>query len=147
MEDMNFNYGMFNDEPHNVFTIPLNMADIKSLVKWATFKAIIDIITGAITCFGIITAVIGIPQIIAGIKLLNAADELNRYISVRNTNHIAMALYNMNRFFKFSGAAIIAKICYIIIIIVLYTLLVSYMLSNGPDIFPDIFRDMPNIRF
>lgn len=138
MEEMNFNSGHFYDESRSVFSIPLNIAEVKSLAKWATFNGITDIIFGAVACFGIITAIIGIPQIIAGIKLLNASDELNRYISARNTNHIAQALYNLKKFFTFSGAIIIVKICLIVISIILYTLLINYMLYNRPDIFREI---------
>lgn len=127
----------------DIYSIPLNISDIKNLSKWATFKAVVDIITGAITCLGIITAIFGVPQILAGVKLLAATDDLNRYVLTRDSKNISIALYNMNRFFKFTGAVVITKICLSLLILIFYGFLITTMFTRMPD----IIRSIPEINF
>ncbi len=114
---------------------------LKNLAGWATFKAIIDIITGALSCFGIITAAYGIPQIISGIKLLNATDGLKSYMSSGDTTKMGDVLYNFNKYFKLSGIAIIIKIVFIVLFLVVYGILIAYLLSNAGDFFNNIPGD------
>ena len=123
--------GNENAEP----TIDIELPFIRNLAGWATFKAIIDIIAGALSCLGIITAAFGIPLIIAGIRLLNASDDLKRFISTNDTQRIGDVLYNFNKYFKLSGISIIIRIVFVIIAIILYVIIIAYLLTYMGDYF------------
>lgn len=104
---------------------------IKNLAGWATFKAIIDIIGGALACIFIITAAYGIPQIIAGVKLLNATEEFKKYLYSNDSDKISMGLFNMSKYFKLNGIATIVKISLSIVAIILYIVLIASLVSQG----------------
>lgn len=123
---------MENNENTN-FSL-LNITDMRYFAGWATFNAVIDIIVGAISCIGIITAAYGIPMILAGIKLLNASDELKRYIAVNDTERISVAFYNLYKYFKLTGISLIVRICFIVLILVLYGALIAVFISRMPEI-------------
>ena len=107
---------------------------IKSFAGWATFKAVMDIIIGAVSCLGIITAAYGVFQIIAGVKLLGAVDNLKRQANANNSQEVVNALFNLNQYYKFSGIAMIVKISFSILVIVLYIAVIAYIMSHLPDI-------------
>lgn len=126
-----------SQDPSSEMELPF----LKNLAGWATFKAIIDIITGALSCFGIITAAYGIPQIISGIKLLNATDGLKSYMSTGDTTKMGDVLYNFNKYFKLSGISIIIKIVFIVIFLVVYGIIIAYIFSNAGDFFNNLPGD------
>lgn len=119
----------------NNYTIELDLPGLNNLISWATFKAVIDIITGVLSCFGIITAIYGVPMIIAGIRLLNAVEEMKKYMSENNLKNISDSFMKLNEYFKFNGIAIIIKLSFVILMIGLYSMAVFYIISNMPDIF------------
>lgn len=114
------------------FSLNLSFDDLRKLVGWATFKAVMDIIAGALACLGIITAAYGVPLIIAGTKLLSVVDELKRYMSTNDVQKIASTLVNLQRFFRLTGIATIIKIIFAVLGIIIYIALIAYMVSN-PD--------------
>ncbi len=63
------------------------------------FVGIFQIIYGAITCLGIITAVIGVPLIIGGVRLREAADSLTGYLQSGDFNVLQRALERQERYF------------------------------------------------
>ena len=136
-----------NNLPENLsnqsISIKLSLEDLKNLAGWATFKAVIDIIAGALACIGIITAAYGIPQIIAGIRLLGATDELKKYLASNDMQKIASTFINLQKYFKLIGISIIIKICFIILGIILYSVLIAFVISYVPN----IFNNMPNTYF
>ncbi len=109
---------------------PAVLPFLKNLAGWATFKAIIDIIYGALCCLGIITAAFGVPRIISGVKLLNATDYLKKNMYSNDQENITAALYYFNQYFKFSGASIIVQIAMAIVLLILYIVLIVYIMSN-----------------
>lgn len=137
-------------ESHNVSdtnnlqpTVPvtLKLPFIKSLIGWATFKAVIDIIGGALACLGIITAAYGIPQIISAIKLLSVVDELKRYQASNDIQKFESVFDNFQKYFKLSGISIIVKLSFYVIFIILYVVFIFYLISNSPDLFRNIPQD------
>lgn len=142
MDELNGNNEISNDDilDNDVYeaNIEIELPFLSNLSGWATFKAVIDIIMGAISCLTIIAAAYGIPQIISGIRLLNATDDLKRYMSSGDTRRIGDALYNFNKYFKLSGIAIIIKIIFFIIVIVLYGMLLYYVFNNMGDFFDNL---------
>lgn len=91
--------------------INLDARELKSLAGWATFRAIIEIIGGAMSCLGIITAAYGIPLIIAATKLLRASDDLRKYAATGDTQKISESFSNLNKYFRINGILMIICIC------------------------------------
>ncbi len=125
---------------HNENYIQVNMSipDFRNIAGWATFNAIINIIVGALSCLGIITAAYGVPQIIAGVRLLNAADDLKRYLATNDYQRITEAFFNLNKYFKLNGIATIVKICMGIVFLIIYIGLIVAFISNMPDMMYDL---------
>jgi len=115
--------------------IEVNMPFLNNLIGWATFKAVIEIIVGALSCLGIISAAYGIPQIIAGVKLFKAVDEIKSYMAAGEYKKLGDALYSFNNYFKYSGISIIVKIIFIIIGIIFYAVLIAWLIRNTGDFF------------
>ena len=130
MEEIN-NY----DQPNQSYSINLSLPDLRNLAGWATFTAIIDIIVGALSCIGIVTAAYGIPQIIAGVKLLGAADDFKRYMAVNDTQKISESFVKLNKYFKLTGISIIVKIAFGLLFIIAYGAIIAYVVANMPDLF------------
>ncbi len=123
MENLN-NVDYYSDQ---AYQLSLSKSDMRTLAGWATFKAVIDIISGALSCMGfilILPAVYGVMRILAGVKLLNAADDLKRYIESSDNARVANAFSNLYRHFKFTGIGIIVQICSVILVIILYGILI-----------------------
>lgn len=120
--------------PAQNIQIELGLSELKNFTGWVTFNAIIDIIAGALACLGIVTAAYGVPQIMAGIKLLAAVDELKGYMASNDVQRIRTAFFNLYRYFKLSGISIIVKIIFIILGIILYGVLIALFISYMPDI-------------
>lgn len=124
--------------PQNLSTnetpVIMSLQDVKHFAGWSTFVAVVDIIAGALACLGIITAAYGIPMIIAGVRLLNAADELKRYISSHDTQKISYAFNKLYGYFKLTGISLIVKICFIILGIILYGVVIAMIISSMPDL-------------
>jgi hypothetical protein len=64
------------------------------------FVGIFTVIYGAMICLGIITAVIGVPLLLAGLKLREAADQLERYASSRDPYALAAAFERQGSYFR-----------------------------------------------
>ena len=127
----------------NRVTLDISISELKNFAGWATFKAVIDIISGALVCLGIITAAYGVPRILAGVKLLSAADELKRYISAGSYNRISVVLSDMHRYFKLSGISTIVKICFNVLFIIACIIFIVAGISK----FPDLFNNMPGYNY
>lgn len=133
-------------EPVNMdssYSVNLGLPDLKNFAGWATFTAIIDIIVGALSSLLIITAAYGVPQIIAGVRLLNAADNLKFYLTTNDSRKISEAFVNLNKYFKFTGISIIGKIIFGILGIIAYIILIGYLISN----YPDFMNTTPGMEF
>ncbi|OCG38339.1 MULTISPECIES: DUF5362 family protein [Gilliamella] len=91
---------------------------------------VIFIIVGALTCLGIITAIIGIPQIIAGVKLFKSGSAFSLAASVQKENDIIDAIENLYGYWKYALITFIASILFFIIyMIIIVSIIASY--SNG----------------
>lgn len=132
MEDIN-NQGI---------TVNLNLLDLKNLIGWATFRAVMDIIVGALSCIAIITAAYGVPQIIGGVRLLNACDEMKRYMGTNDIQKINETFVNFNKYFKLTGISTIVKIVFGVIFFVLYFVFIAIFIRTIMNN-PDFMRNFP----
>jgi hypothetical protein len=125
------------------FNVMLCSADFKGFTGWMTFRAILDIIAGAFACLGIITAIYGVPKIIAGVKLLNASDEIKYYMSTNDEERFKFAFFKLNRYFKLSGISVIIQLSYLLLFFIAYIVIIIFFLSQ----FMSLFRDIPMDRY
>ena len=95
---------------------PTNM--IKPLSGWATLIAVLTVIGGAFASLTIIGAIIGIPQIIAGVKLLKAVD-VSKGITGSDSKTTEV-FDNINSYFKINGIIFIVSVAFSILIGILF---------------------------
>lgn len=88
---------------------------------------VIMIITGALTCLGIITAIIGIPEIIAGVKLFKSGSAIKLTTYGKKEQDMVASLENLYGFWKYSLITFIISIVFTVIYLVM---IVSYLSSN-----------------
>ncbi len=121
----NNNTGSYYSYNQNSFLQqPVNL---DSLSGWMKFLGIFIIVTGALTCIGIITAAIGVPMILAGLGLVNASKSLREYKNFNNQFTLNDFFTHLNKFFKING--ILAIISIVIMVMYIAFLLIFIILS------------------
>jgi hypothetical protein len=80
---------------------------------------VISIIAGAFLCLGIISAIMGIPQIIAGVKLFKSGSSFSLVANTQQECDIVSAIEHLYSYWKYALIAFIASIVFIIIYIVI----------------------------
>ena len=114
----------------NIPAVPANIPDTGKLSSWAKFIGVMNIIMGAFSCLGIITAAYGIPLIISGIRLLGAVEDLGKYSREGDAARLADTFSNLYKYFKLTGIAYIVMICFTVLGIILYGALFALILAN-----------------
>ncbi|OPX43652.1 hypothetical protein CLHUN_23710 [Ruminiclostridium hungatei] len=118
--NVNYNYNPnYNQNYNQNFFMP---SVLDSLAGWMKFLGIYTIVTGAITCIGIITAALGIPMIFAGIGLTNASKNLKEYRQFNNQFTLNNFFTYLNKYFKIYGIfaiiGIVISLIYIAFILI-----------------------------
>lgn len=135
--------------PAGAYEVNLNQPFLKNLAGWATFRAIMDIIIGVFSCFGfilIVPAVYGVFQVISGLKLLNAVDDLKKFMASNDTKKVSDTFYNMFKYFKFNGISLIIQICMVIVVTILYIFIIAYVMKNMPNM-QDFFNNINSNQY
>jgi hypothetical protein len=127
----------FNQSFNQNFSVSLGLPDLKKLAGWVTFRAIIDIITGAAACLFIITAAYGVPLIISGTKLLKAASSMKRSIALNDYQNVSDTFYHLQSYFKLNGISIIIKMCFAVLIFILYVVLIVFSFTHSVNFSPN----------
>lgn len=92
---------------------------------------VIFVIMGGFSCLGIITAVFGIPLLIAGIKLFKSGSAFSLTANLKRGEDLVDAINQLNSYWKFVLIGIIALILtYLLMLIMILLILPSYY-SNG----------------
>ncbi len=55
----------------------LNQDSVQKFVTWTRIMGVLYVILGGISCIGIITAALGIPEIFAGIRMQKAGEAVD----------------------------------------------------------------------
>jgi len=84
------------------------------------------IISGGLTCLGIITAVIGIPMLIAGLRLKEAADKFTAYRSSGDLSTLHGALEKQRLFFFLMMIFIVIGLVFMVV----YLIFIFYFISS-----------------
>ena len=96
-----------------------------------------NIVFGALTCLGIITAVLGVPMLLSGLRLREGADAFDRYRVGGDAGSMQAAMKGQAEFFRFQkfyffGSLIIAAL-YFAFIIAMIVFGVGAAMSGGGD--------------
>ncbi len=116
--------------PHQYQPAPL---PLKSLKSWSAFQAVLEIIQGALLCLGIITAIVGVPKIIAGVKLLNAGDDIQSHMQTGDPRKMDSSINNITGYFKLNGISNIINICLNILTILFIIIFIGFIISRIPE--------------
>lgn len=88
---------------------------LRRLASDMTFIAWYYIITGVLICLSIVGAIVGIPQLISGMRLKDSADELARYAYEPNPQLLEQALTLQQKFFFIQKILVIVVIAFSIL--------------------------------
>ncbi|OCG03028.1 DUF5362 family protein [Gilliamella sp. wkB112] len=118
---MDFNQNNFD---HNN-TISIELSEL--LQKRMRFIAIMQqiygvlfVIGGGISCIGIITAIVGIPMIIAGIKLFQSGSAFSLTANAKRGEDLVNAITQLSSYWKFTLIGFIALIVTYLLVIILF---------------------------
>ncbi len=100
---------------------------IKKMNSDIRFLGMFYIIYGAITCIGIITALIGVPYIIMGMRLRESADSFARYNELGDDMDLNMALEKQQRFYFINKILILIGLAFLLLYIILIIVFLSFM--------------------
>ncbi len=116
--DTNYQQNSYNmnGSPQNNYIIN---SMIDSLSGWMKFMGICTIISGSLTCLGILTAAIGVPLIFAGIALTKGSRNIKTYKQYSNPYNLNEVFTSLNKYFKIQGILTIVGIVFFIIAMVL----------------------------
>lgn len=85
------------------YTPEISLIQYKKLSGWASFMGIFTIVNGILLCLGIVTAIFGVPLIIAGLKLVGAVDSMKVFSETKDINKLSDTFDKLNLYFKFYG--------------------------------------------
>jgi hypothetical protein len=111
-----------------------SMNSLKGYIKetgWAKLAAVMNIVGGILSMFGILSIPIGILAIIAGIKLWNTANNLENYKNTEKKEDLKEALNNLSDYFTWYGWMIALSLA--ILALVLGTILVMIVRIGIPS--------------
>jgi hypothetical protein len=86
------------------------------------FVGIMNIIFGALSCLTIIGAVVGVPQILSGIKLRESCENMDIFMKDGNTSQLKVSLKLMGKFYEYT------KIYYIVNIVIFGLVILFYII-------------------
>ena len=119
--------------PDNSNPIPTQLAfKMGSDMKWS---AIFLIVIGALTCIGIVTALIGVPIIIAGLRMNEAAKAFQDYSQSQDQNALDYAIERQGKSFAILKILVIVYIVFIVLYFVLFFTVILPNLSNLPTFY------------
>jgi hypothetical protein len=106
---------------------------VDSLSGWMKFFGILTIISGALTCIGIITAAMGIPVIFAGISLVKGSQSLKAFKQYNSPYLLNEIFTYLNKYFKIQGILAIIGIALLIIYIIVLIFIVVLSFNGYID--------------
>ncbi|GAB5466650.1 MAG: hypothetical protein Kapaf2KO_20860 [Candidatus Kapaibacteriales bacterium] len=101
------------------------------IAKNMKFSGIMYIITGALTCLGIITAIIGVPMIIAGLRAKDAGEKLEGYMATGDSVAFDGYMSNIGDHFKMLKIYFIIYIIATVLGIIFYASFIGMIVSGA----------------
>jgi hypothetical protein len=113
---------------------------IYKMAKDMNFVGLWSIIYGAITCIGIITAVIGIPYIIAGLRLRDAANYFKSYSAHAEYFTLEQAFRMQSEFYRYIKIVIIISLVFLALYIVGMIVFFAFLATNMDGLFDEFAK-------
>lgn len=101
--------------------------NLSDMSRYMRFIGIFYIIGGALYCLGIITAVIGVPIIIMGLRLKEAAESFGQFAHTKKFRDISLAIEKQKTFFHIAFILLIIGL----VLMGIYFLILIGMLVIG----------------
>ena len=109
----------------------LNHDSVQKFVTWTRTVGILYVILGSISCIGIVTAALGIPEIFAGIRMQKAGEALKNRQSGNDTAALAAIVDHTGQFAKIMGIVLFVGIAFAAVAFIIYpTLLIPRILHR-----------------
>jgi hypothetical protein len=123
-----FNELNMDSDPTTTFKPPTYFQIIfDKMISDMRFVGMFTIIYGAITCLTIIGALIGIPTIIIGLRMREAADQFAIFRMNNDANAMRSGFELQGRFFRITKILIIVGL----VLTVLYIIFIIVLISSG----------------
>lgn len=106
----------------------------QKMIREMRFVGIFYIIMGAFYCLSIIGLIIGIPIIFMGLRLREAADYFNLYLTGNDMNLLFQAFEKQEKFFFINKVIIIIGIVAFVLMIIVYIALFALLFSQFEDV-------------
>ncbi|MBN1301493.1 MAG: DUF5362 domain-containing protein [Melioribacteraceae bacterium] len=103
------------------------------MVSDMKFVGLFTIIYGALSCLSIIGAVIGIPLIIAGLRLREAAEEYTIFQSISDNNALKRAFEKQQKYFNILKILIIVGLALLVLYIIFFIMFGLFAFSSISD--------------
>jgi hypothetical protein len=103
---------------------------VRKLNSDMRFVGIFTIIGGALTCLGIITAIIGVPMIISGLRLREAADSFSSYVASGDFAVLQQGLERQGRYFFIQKVFIIIALAFAALYLFFFIAFFGAIMSN-----------------
>ncbi len=100
-------------------------SNLTKLCKDMKFWAWYTIISGGLACLSIFGAIVGIPQLIAGLRLKDSIDDFEAYLQSGNLENIEQAIEKQMKYYSSM------KIIVIVSLIVIFLVLVAMILFGA----------------
>jgi len=131
MED--FNELNINDIPEP--TKPLGVFGMKfsKMTSDMKFMGTFYVVYGVLSSLSIIGAIIGIPLLISGLRLREAADELNSFRGTNDSNYLRRGFELQGKFFNIQKIIILVGIVFVLLYIVGIVFFFGSIMSSVGD--------------
>ena len=101
--------------------------DVEGMVGDMRFVGIFTLIYGAFTCLGIITAIIGVPVIIMGLRLREAAEQFERYARAGDAQALSAALERQAKYFRIQKIFLLISLAFM----ALYFIVIFFVIGTA----------------
>jgi hypothetical protein len=106
---------------------PVFLHNVSNMTRYMRFFGIYAIVVGIIYCLGIVTAIIGIPVLKAGVRLRESATAFDAYVLSNSFDDLARAIEKQTRSFFIGYVLLIVGL----VILVLYLILLVALIATG----------------
>jgi hypothetical protein len=91
--------------------------NLLKLTKDMKFWAWYTIISGGLACLSILGALIGVPQLIAGLRLKDSIDDFEAYLNSGNLENIEHAIEKQMKYYSTMKIIVIASLILVVVIL------------------------------
>jgi hypothetical protein len=132
-------YVVYDDANHPEAATSVPRALLVSGGKWGKFCGVLTIITGALSCLGILTIPVGIFTILAGMNLLHASEKLSALAEHRSKRNLDDLLTEFCAYTKNYGIYFILSMVGMVLTWVLVFALFAWIFSMASAEWWDLF--------